>query len=330
MKISKTLFLFFLFITLYACKEGERKSYLPASIGPINSLAVVMDDNLWKGEVGDKVREHFAAPVLALTLNEPKFSINHFPPKSFTGTTRSSRSVLYVMKDTLDLAHIKTDLYATPQKIGVIKGRNNQELMENIEAKAAEMIQTFKAVEIDEKQKRFLKSLNKEGVFEKNFGISIDIPSVYKVGRQEDNFVWLDRQIPKGTANIVAYSMPADYFKSDSTLVRDIVSMRDSIGKSYIPGPDNPGKITHMRTEPAFAPHVFATEVAGKKAVEVRGLWDIKNYPMAGPFLTYIINDKEHNRKMVVEGFVFAPAAEKRDDMFELEAILKTIKFDLE
>ena len=49
---------------------------------------------------------------------------------------------------------------------------------------------------------------------------------------------------------------------------------------------------------------------------------------MAGPFLTYIINDKPNNRKLVVEGFTFAPATEKRDYMFELEAILKTLRFE--
>jgi hypothetical protein len=32
---------------------------------------------------------------------------------------------------------------------------------------------------------------------------------------------------------------------------------------------------------------------------------------------------------MVIEGFTFAPATEKRDYMFELEAILKTIEFDV-
>jgi len=103
--------------------------------------------------------------------------------------------------------------------------------------------------------------------------------------------------------------------------------MRDSIGEKYIPGPDTTGKVTYMRTEPAYAPAVFPVEIAGLKGVEVRGIWDIKNYPMAGPFLTYILNDKANNRKLVLEGFVFAPATEKRDDIFELEAILKTLKF---
>jgi hypothetical protein len=83
-----------------------------------------------------------------------------------------------------------------------------------------------------------------------------------------------------------------------------------------------------MGTEKAFAPYVFPAEVAGKKAVEVRGIWEVVNYPMAGPFLTYIINDKERNRKLVMEGFTFAPATNKRDYMFELEAIMKTVSFE--
>ena len=100
--------------------------------------------------------------------------------------------------------------------------------------------------------------------------------------------------------------------------------MRDSIGQKYVPGPN---KDTYMITEKAFAPHVYPTEVSSIKAAEVRGIWEIHGYPMAGPFLMYIINDPENNRKMVVEGFTFAPATAKRDYMFELEAILKTLKF---
>ncbi len=327
MKHTGTLFLLTL-LMLFSCKENKQ-SYLPASIGPINSLAVVMDSDLWKGEVGDKVREHFAAPVLGLTWDEPLFSINHFPMQSFTGVTRKSRSILYVQKDSLDIAHIKKNMYAAPQNVGVIKGRTDEEIMANLDDMAARMITSFKALEIGETQKRFLKSLNQEGVLEKNFNISLDMPSVYKVGRQEANFVWIDHQIPKGTMNVIAYTMPGDSFSNDTTLVRDIVSMRDSIGQLYIPGPDVPGKTTHMMTEKAFAPNVFPIEVAGKKAIEVRGIWEINNYPMAGPFLTYIIHDDENDRKMVVEGFTFAPATEKRDYMFQLEAVLRTIKFDL-
>ncbi|SHI30168.1 protein of unknown function [Arenibacter nanhaiticus] len=326
MKIKFTLLLL-VFVTLVSCDDKEKKKYLPESIGAINSLAVVMDNQLWEGEVGDKVREHFAAPVLGLSWEEPLFTINHMPTKVFSGTIINTRSVLYVSKDTLNLAHIKSDLYARPQKVGVIKGATEEEIMKNLDAKSDEIIHAFKSVEIQEAQKRFLKSLNKENVLEKKFGISLSIPSIYKVGKEEDNFVWIDRQIQKGTMNIIAYSVPGNQFKSDSSLVKDIVRMRDSIGKLYIPGPDVPGKTTYMMTEKAFAPYVFPAEIGGRKAAEVKGIWEINGYPMAGPFLTYIVNDKKNDRKIVIEGFTFAPATEKRDFMFELEAILRTLRF---
>lgn len=326
--MKKLVPLCLLFAIIVSCNEGKKQNYLPPSIGAVNSMVVVIPNELWKGQVGDTIRKHFAAPVLGMPMDEPLFSIDQIDPRFFTGSIRHTRSILYVMEDSVDVAHVKTDMYATPQKVGVIKGTSEAEIIDNLESDADSIIAAFKNMEIAETQKRFDRSLNREGVLEEKFGISLKIPSIYKVGKKEDNFVWIDREIQKGTANIIVYEMPADSFKNDSTLVKDIVAMRDSIGEKYVPGPDVRGKITYMRTEPAYAPAVFPVEIAGLKGVEVRGIWDIKNYPMAGPFLTYILNDKENNRKLVLEGFVFAPATEKRNDMFQLEAILKTLKFE--
>ena len=327
MKKIGTLFLLVLIATI-SCKDKNQKAYKPVSLGAINTIAVVMETHLWEGEIGDKVREHFAAPLLGLTWDEARFTIDHMPQRVFTGQTRHRRAVLFVSLDTVNVAHVKTDLYASPQKVAVIKGRTRDEVMQNIDDKAEEMIAAFRTMEIKEEQKRFARSLNQEKVLEEKFNISLTMPSLYTVGKQEDNFVWIDMEIPKGNMNIIAYAMPWDSFSNDSTFVKDIVKMRDSIGKKYIPGPDIPNKTTYMSTEKAFAPYVFSAEVGGKKAAEVRGIWEVQNYPMAGPFLTYIINDKENNRKLVLEGFTFAPATNKRDYMFQLEAIMKTLKFN--
>lgn len=316
-----------LLVALTSCNDGKKRVYLPSSIGAINQVTIVMDNELWKGEVGNKVREHFAATAIGLTWEESIFTLNHIPPKVFSGALRSSRAIVYVKKDSIKGTQIKNDLYATPQNIVIVKGTTNEELIAGIDARAAEAITTFKKVELVETQKRLLKSLNKEGVLEEKFNITMSVPSIYKVGVQKDNFVWMDREIQKGHMNIIAYEMPANSFSNDSTLVGDIVRMRDSIGKLHIPGPDVPNKITYMRTEPAFSPAIFPIEIGGKKGIEVRGIWDIKNYPMAGPFITYILDDKENNRQMVIEGFTFAPATNKRDDMFSLEAIMKTVRF---
>ena len=290
-------------------------------------MMVVMDTELWKGAVGDKIREHFAAQVLGLPQAEPIFSITQIPPQVFKGAVTHSRSVLFVEQDSLSLAHIKTNVYAEPQKIAVIKGETYNDLAGNIEKISGQAISAFKEVEINEAQKRFTRSLSKETALQEELGISLNVPSLYKLGKREKNFVWMDIQIPKGTMNIIAYEMPKASFTTDSTFVRDIIKMRDSIGKMHVPGPyEN----TFMITEKAFAPYVLPAEIGGKKAAEARGIWEISGYPMAGPFLTYIINDEENQRKLVLEGFTFAPSAEKRDYMFELEAILRTVKFEAE
>lgn len=313
---------------LLSCNDGKKGSYKPASIGAINSLAVVMDNKLWEGKVGDKVREHFAAPIVGLTWDEPMFTIEHMPKQVFTGMTRHRRAVLFVSLDTADVAQVKVDVYATPQRVGVVQGTSEEELIKSLDEGADRIIASFRDTEVKEAQKRFLRSLSKETVLENKYGINLRMPSVYKLGREEDNFVWIDREIPKGSMNIIAYEIDADEFANDSTLVADVVRMRDSVGQKFIPGPDVPGKTTYMITERAFSPYFFSTEVAGRKTIEVRGIWEIYNYPMAGPFMTYIIDDPENGRKLVVEGFTFAPATNKRDYMFELEAIMKTIKFN--
>ena len=317
-----------LLILISACGDKEKKTYKPESLGSINSLAVVMEDHLWEGEVGDKVREYFAAPLVGLTWDEPTFSIDHMPQRVFTGITRQRRAVLFVAVDTLNIAHVKTDLYARPQKVAVIKGTNREEVMKELDESAESMIAEIRQMEIEETQKRFQRSLSKDKTLENTFGISIKLPSIYKLGRREDNFVWIDREIQKGTMNILAYEMPLHAFDNESTLVTDIVRMRDSIGELYVPGPDIPDKKTYMVTEMAFAPYIFSAEIAGLPALEVRGIWEVRNYPMAGPFLTYIIRDEAHNRNLVLEGFTFAPSTNKRDYMFELEAIIKTLKVE--
>ena len=325
--MKRTLLLLSLSLLLINCNDGKKVTYKPQSIGAINTLAVVMDSRLWEGPVGDKIREKFAAPSIGLIWDEPIFSIDHMPRSVFTGPTRHRRSVLFVNLDTLDVAQIQTDTYATPQRIGVIKGQTEEQLISNIEAGADRLIAAYKDLELKESQKRFLRSLNKEKDLEEEFGIAMRVPSIYKVGKREDNFIWIDRQIPRGTMNILVYTMPSSSLENDSTLVADIVRMRDSIGQKYIPGPDIPNKVTYMMTEKVFAPYVYATRLKDRKAIEVRGTWEVMNYPMAGPFQTYIIDDPERDRKLVIEGFTFAPATNKRDYMFELEAILKSIRF---
>ena len=124
-----------------------------------------------------------------------------------------------------------------------------------------------------------------------------------------------------GVNNILVYSVPlTDEFDLDAR--NNIIIHRNNIGKKHIPGSKEG---MYMITEAAFTPITLDANVASKKAYETRGKWEMKNDFMAGPFLNYTVVDKENNRLIVVEGFTYAPSVNKRDFVFELEAIAKSL-----
>ncbi|MBQ4379873.1 MAG: DUF4837 family protein, partial [Bacteroidaceae bacterium] len=65
-----------------------------------------------------------------------------------------------------------------------------------------------------------------------------------------------------------------------------------------------------------------------RNVVQVRGLWDMHNDAMGGPFVAYLLEDAQNDRMLVAEGFVFAPDEKKRPLIRELEAALQTLTVD--
>ena len=85
----------------------------------------------------------------------------------------------------------------------------------------------------------------------------------------------------------------------------------------------------YMETDSA---HVFANNinVRGDYAMEVKGLWDVKNDMMGGPFVSHARVDQANGRVVVVEGFVYSPDKQKRNFMRKMEAALYTLKLPTE
>ena len=167
------------------------------------------------------------------------------------------------------------------------------------------------------------KSLGKDQKLKDEFGLSLKFPSIYRYAVEEDGFIWLRKEITKGNMELLIYEVPINQIEKDTNIIGNIIKMRDSIGEAYIPGPVEG---SYMITEEAYAPYLFETEIDGKFAYETRGTWEVKNAFMAGPFVNYAIKDEANDRYLIVEGFVFSPARGKRDNIFELDAILQAAK----
>jgi len=325
----KNIIFLSLFISLLftGCKESEEDSkiYLANSSGNINNISVVMDNSLWEGAIGEALRKTLAAPVDGLPQEEPMFSLNQMPPESFSGFVRKNRLFVKIEKGEKANFKIFNDPFAQPQTGVLITGNNSNEIIEQINENSAEIVKSLRDTEIKEKQRRINKSLKDDEKLKKNLGVSLKFPTAYRYAMENDDFFWIRKDIPKGNMEILVYSVPLNQIDSDTSIVANIIRMRDSIGKAHIPGPLED---SYMITEEAYAPYLFDSEIDGKFAYETKGTWEVKNAFMAGPFINYAVRDTVNNRYIILEGFTFAPATAKRDNMFELEAILKSAKID--
>lgn len=309
---------------LLSCNDSNSNQRLvPTSSGRINNLLVVTDNLLWEENVGEAIREIFAAPVPALNQEEPLFTISQMPPQVFSGFATKNRIVLKIEKGKPADVSIGKDVYAKPQTLIVVSGKTDQEIIDQMKANSEKIIEAFKMEEIKERQRQIKISLFDTEAIQKQFGIDIKFPTAYRVATNEDGFIWVRKDIPTGNMDFMIYEVPLSKIrKTDSTTVGDIIRMRDSIGKTHI---QSSVEGAYMITEEAYAPYVFDTKIDGKPTIETRGIWDMKNAFMSGPFINYAIEDKANDRYIVVEGYVFAPSVEKRDHIFELEAILRSI-----
>lgn len=315
------------FFMLFSCNESGKRdtSYLPKSLGNINTLQVVTPNDLWNGNVGEEIRNYFAAPADGLPQDEPLFSMNQMPPETYTGFARKYRLVLYVTLGDKDTISIKKDAYSKPQTIAFITATTEAGIITLLEQNQERIIKAFYDSEISERQRRTRVSLLKTDSLKQDMGVTLKIPSAYRIAKATSESYWIRKDLESGSTNILIYEVPLNMISTDTTeVVGDIIKIRDSIGSKFLPVEDDGQFIT----EAAYAPYLFTTQINGRLAYETKGTWEVKNEFMAGPFVNYAIRDEANQRYLILEGFTHAPSVEKRDLQFELESILLSAKLE--
>jgi hypothetical protein len=320
--MTKTHFLL-LFISLVFLSCEKKEGNVPRkTTGKVNVISVIIDDQLWNGEIGDSIRNKFASPVIGLPQEEPLFTINQYPTKLLEGFMTDTRTIIVVKKEGKDKFEIRKDQYASPQNVFHISGKTGGSILEIIEKNAPKMIQMIKQGEIAESQRIINRSVLNPKIISNKFHISLKVPSSYSYALHRNRFIWLKKEIVSGSTSLLIYQVPFNYIKKEANLISSIVKMRDSISNLYIKGTE---PNTRMITEEAYAPYLFKIKLDRKDTYETKGTWELENDFMSGPFINYAIVDKEYNRILVLEGFCYSPSKEKRDLMHELESIIKSV-----
>jgi hypothetical protein len=325
--MKKLAVLIVLVCTILSCNEGTKQNQrmVPKSSGNLYNVSVVVDNELWKGNVGDAIRDVLTTVVPGLPQPEPMFDINQIPPQVFSGFAAKNRIVLKIEQSEKSEIKIATDAYAQPQKVVVVSGPNDSKIIEVLKSNKDKILDTFKNQEIEARQTLTNNSLHTNNNIEKKIGISIKFPSIYRIAKEDGDFFWVRKNLTTGTNNFMVYQVPLDAIDKEGDITQQIITIRDSVGKKYIPGPIGG---SYMKTEEAYTPFLFTTIIDNKPTYEVRSTWDIEGTYNAGPFVNYMVEDKINNRYVVLEGFTFAPSVNKRDYILELESIIKSLKIN--
>lgn len=321
--MKKLLIAVFFLGALISCDKTQKKPSLEGSLGNPNTIKVIIDKDQWQGRVGDTLRRFLAAPVDGLPREEPLFTLDQIPVDAFKGLIAKNRIFLSVKLGEPSGISIDKDVTARPQTGITISGEDEDAIIKVIKENEEKIVKAFKDEELTAIQRRIRKSLKKTDSLRSSLGISIRFPTAYRYTKREKNFFWMRKDLNRGgNMNITAYEVPLNTIDQDTFSVGRIVRMRDSVSGANI----TLGK-GRFQTERSYAPLLFETEINGHFAWEMKGTWDIRDGRlMVGPFLNYAIKDEKNNRYIVLEGFIFSPSLDQRDNMFELEAILKSVK----
>ncbi len=321
--MKKTILLTLLLLTLISCSDKKSKKLLVSSSGRMNHALVVMDNNDWQGSLGDSIRKYLAKDVVGLPQSEPILHLNQIDPRNFSDFLKPNRNIIFIKKGNKNTFQIKKDVFAKPQIVSEIKGKTDKDIIHITKKHVDEIISEIRNSDMKVFQKMHLKKdyyKPENIVFFKENGIEMKVPYLYQKSHDDKEYVWFVRDIPEGYLNILLYTLPIESVADENG--ENIIKARDEHYR-YVEGAKKENKFL---TEKQFTPERITTKLAGLKTYETRGNWYMEGDFMAGPFLNYTLVDKKNNRLIVAEGFAYAPNVKKRNYMFELEAILKTLK----
>jgi hypothetical protein len=301
----------------------------PGATGQIGELLVIIENNQWDSEVGDTIRSIFEKPYPGLVQHEKFYTLIPVANSSFLPVMQKHRNILLI-SISAELSEpkltIKHDHWAKPQIVLNAIGPDISSVAKILSDKSEYMVNLYEQAEL-ERQSKNVKAFSDTAInrtIKKRFDIDLHVPSgYYKVMRNDAGFIWLETRSNHNSIGVFVYSYP---FVDDSTFtVNYLVNKRDSIMKEKVHGTRDS---SWMTTTKLIMPELEIKKFKGLVYGELRGLWELVNDYMGGPFVSRSYIDPNRRRIVTVEGWVYAPRFDKRDYVRRVMGIVNTFSFD--
>ncbi|MDP2161474.1 MAG: DUF4837 family protein [Flavobacterium sp.] len=322
--------LFFALLSITSCNEDETKRKKIASTGGANEMLVItQNNNQWEGEMGDSIRSAFAIEMPVLSIAEPEFNLVNINEKSLEKQMFKAHHNLFIVeidnKFKTAYVEMKKDLWSAPQIVIKVNASSHEAFLQIFEEEKQKSLELFKENErkrINISYSSKFKNVNVARDLRKNFNLEMNVPKGYNIAVLEENFAWIRKETTSNSMSILIYTIP--YLDTNAFHPNKIRQSRDILTKIKIPGPTNG---SYQKVADEFVPfQARKISFNGNYATEIRGLWELANDFMDGPFISYTFVDESSNKLITIDGFMYAPKQKKAIMLRELEAILWSTK----
>ena len=315
-----------------ACSgEGGKKKVLVSSKGLPSELLLVVDKAVWDSDLQDSINGIVKAQVPGLMQVEELFRVTRIFSRDYEATHTTFHTQLFVKVDkTLDkpLVGTRRNEYAKPQVELVVAAPSIDVLREYLMLNSERIKEILLEAQIEKRVELLRKKYSKkvDDDLKEVLGMTVRAPENMKATKKGNRFLWGGTNLLEKDLNLVVYTY--DWHGEDLHDVDLYVEKRDSVMKHNIPGSSEGQWMRTVRERENKRPLVECRErrIDGREVLEVRGLWEMRNGALGGPFVSLARVDTASRRVVVGEGFVYSPSTDKRDLVRQMEAVLRTLK----
>ncbi len=351
----KYIFSVLIISLIFACSPDQRDKLTPKpnAIGKAGQILVVAEGDVWNSLAGEAFREHLLEEFPVLPRPESRFDVKHVEGIKFTSLRKEWRVIIFLgdlsqtSKTTKEITRAigeqgveraklefdynttyREDIWADGQLIIYMFAPNKAQLLENVQNRTKSVITKIEEADFRKiRANTYQSGINREAVkdIRDKFKVSLDIPGAYRVAVYDslNNEMWLRRETQTISSNILLKTM--DYDKATLLTETNIVAIRDSVGKRMI---TSAADGSYMVTNQVDLPIEYQkTNIRDFYTLEARGVWELENDFMGGPFLSYMVYNPNTEKVVYMDGFVHAPGEDKRSLMQQLELIMRSLKF---
>ena len=298
---------------------------MPNISGAAGEVLVVMDDFNWENSAGEMMKDILKEEIAGLPQSEPLFDVVHITSASFDGIYQYHRNIVLVtIASGLEpKVRFRENVWAKPQIMVQIEAPSSGALHTVLEENH-QRIQNF-LVQYDRKRLINTYKDSKDPGIQQEIGkhhqVRLAIPRGYNLDFSKDEYSSVSIEAPDLSQVIQIFDNPAS---GPEDLATDkVIAMRNAMTKKYVIGPREG---SYMTLSKLFKPIAYDLVIGDQKVVELRGLWELENGYMGGPFISHSVYDATRNRIVTVDGYLYHPNQKKRVKLKQLEAIVYSLE----